>query len=822
MGRDARTLTLQPILSLRSPVPSDTFEQPIQSTATTSSPPISVVTPSLLSIRAVGASNSGNSASDWIQLNLGPFSAIVAASLFLLVACTCCACARLKQRRLEKGAHLSTVFGSPSIGGADLERSFSESTEGSIRVRSPLLDMRTFSALPAANELPHHNESNPIAQLHAQQRAYRQQRIQAAQQNESLNRNAPPQFLVSDSIGQYSTMNQAAQLPPLPSRMTAEQYYEYQRQCYMWYGRYWYETQPVAVAGQEGARALSLTPYTQMALAMSVSSADSGLGASVRTPSPGIAQQWGSLDSRTSSATSVTVDALNQGGSFKELRRPPLPPKRRSRAIMSADNSRAAPLPPPRKQSSRSSLAASSKASAERRLSTQSSVFESTTSSSRDAPSPTTTTTVDKKTSLESPSSVQSPSTTTTSSDVLSSTTEAPSSTTTDATTKSRRASPSTTGTDDTTETSASTSTTPTTSTTLSASTTSSSIMSSGPTLTSSASISPLNPDNSNGGNQPWAATHGGLLAVIILVSLAGLAALGFVAWFCHRRKRDHEIDGIVNFKVDRERDGTLLQSRNALAAGNPLHKPSVTTTGQTANYGTHSQDATAVPSHSQVDQGQAYNYYYQPGSTFPYNQKDASYAQQGYYMPTGYPMDAAALMEQQQVHYGTATDSPPASAASSSHGPQPPAPPVPEKENLLFDGITSTSHGGVPVPTAAPEAYIEKERVSGSTQADALPLKLAATLSEPVVSAAADPVAFWTVQHVCAWMLVQGIGSAETVAIVREQEIDGRALLLLTEQDVVTVLKLAQGEERIKFYMALAEARGLPPPNPSSLPLLG
>ncbi|KAJ3029824.1 UNVERIFIED_CONTAM: hypothetical protein HDU68_010945 [Siphonaria sp. JEL0065] len=60
-----------------------------------------------------------------------------------------------------------------------------------------------------------------------------------------------------------------------------------------------------------------------------------------------------------------------------------------------------------------------------------------------------------------------------------------------------------------------------------------------------------------------------------------------------------------------------------------------------------------------------------------------------------------------------------------------------------------------------------------------------------------------WTVDGVVQWMQEHGASQA-TVNTARDQEIDGKALLLLTAEDMSTVLKVEKAGERVKLAGAL------------------
>ncbi|KAJ3069107.1 hypothetical protein HDU98_007819 [Podochytrium sp. JEL0797] len=66
-----------------------------------------------------------------------------------------------------------------------------------------------------------------------------------------------------------------------------------------------------------------------------------------------------------------------------------------------------------------------------------------------------------------------------------------------------------------------------------------------------------------------------------------------------------------------------------------------------------------------------------------------------------------------------------------------------------------------------------------------------------------------WSIDNVVEWIQMHDVGTPETVAFVREQEIDGSALLLLNAQDFATFVGMTVGR-RVKLERALTRVKEL------------
>ncbi|KAI9343949.1 hypothetical protein BDR26DRAFT_222338 [Obelidium mucronatum] len=76
---------------------------------------------------------------------------------------------------------------------------------------------------------------------------------------------------------------------------------------------------------------------------------------------------------------------------------------------------------------------------------------------------------------------------------------------------------------------------------------------------------------------------------------------------------------------------------------------------------------------------------------------------------------------------------------------------------------------------------------------------------SAPTV--AGDP-ARWSTYEVSSWVLENGFGTTQTVELMKDQDIDGRALLLLTPEDIEKTLKVTKLGQRLKLHDAITSLK--------------
>ncbi|KAI8827332.1 hypothetical protein BJ741DRAFT_29947 [Chytriomyces cf. hyalinus JEL632] len=65
-----------------------------------------------------------------------------------------------------------------------------------------------------------------------------------------------------------------------------------------------------------------------------------------------------------------------------------------------------------------------------------------------------------------------------------------------------------------------------------------------------------------------------------------------------------------------------------------------------------------------------------------------------------------------------------------------------------------------------------------------------------------------WAMEEAISWVSENGYGCADTVRLMREEEIDGRSLLLLSTHDLQHFLKVDEAKARIRFEAAVSELR--------------
>ncbi|KAI8838497.1 hypothetical protein BJ741DRAFT_601245, partial [Chytriomyces cf. hyalinus JEL632] len=152
---------------------------------------------------------------------------------------------------------------------------------------------------------------------------------------------------------------------------------------------------------------------------------------------------------------------------------------------------------------------------------------------------------------------------------------------------------------------------------------------------------------------------------------------------------------------------------------------------------------------------------YYDAATLAYYQQQQAAYYQQyGQYPPADASYDPAQLQHQQQ-QYAAATQ--PSSNEKSSH---------------MFNVYDNANRLSAHSDFASPPAFIEKERADANQ---------------------------WTTDEAVAWVTEKEYGDASTVALMKEQEIDGRSLLLLSNHDLEHTLKISDAKRRDRFEDAIS-----------------
>ncbi|KAI8834219.1 hypothetical protein BJ741DRAFT_610307, partial [Chytriomyces cf. hyalinus JEL632] len=191
----------------------------------------------------------------------------------------------------------------------------------------------------------------------------------------------------------------------------------------------------------------------------------------------------------------------------------------------------------------------------------------------------------------------------------------------------------------------------------------------------------------------------------------------------------------------------------------------------------------------SQQQHAQAY---YDAATLAYYQQQQATYYQQyGQYPPSDASYDSAQLQHQQQQYAAAYANQ--AASNSSQTSAQPLSE---EKSSHMFNvydnanrlsavSAVSTEHSDF----ASPPAFIEKERLSKH-------LERGADANQ------------WTMDEAVAWVTEKEYGDASTVALMKEQEIDGRSLLLLSNHDLEHTLKISDAKRRDRFEDAISELK--------------
>ncbi|KAJ3243238.1 hypothetical protein HDU78_000698 [Chytriomyces hyalinus] len=366
------------------------------------------------------------------------------------------------------------------------------------------------------------------------------------------------------------------------------------------------------------------------------------------------------------------------------------------------------------------------------------------------------------------------------------------------------------------------------------------------------------NGTNNNNSNQPsWASSNVGTITGIVFGALLVIAGLMLLRGCFKRRRRNGEIDEIVNKFERRDTHLNLVQAMrtpapreqsiiadsvaevpnaNAKEQSNPL--PAIPAEVNIYDHQYYQQLSQQQPNQQQLNQQQLNQqqlsqqqaaYYAQQHAYYQQHQQDALYQQQqhdlyqqqanAYYQQHGYPIDPATLQQmqmQQSMYYaamnvaasGTVVtaDSYGASGAGSQ---QPVDSSAPEKHvSGLFTGLNVSSSNVAEEASAT--GYIEKAR----PESDSLPIKIAYrdTDSPPAtpVKDANVQVSEWSVDQICAWFTQNQFGGAETVASIREQEIDGRALLLMPAKEFASVLKVEDAPVRERLEVAVSRLKRL------------
>ncbi|KAJ3230602.1 hypothetical protein HDU81_004408 [Chytriomyces hyalinus] len=180
---------------------------------------------------------------------------------------------------------------------------------------------------------------------------------------------------------------------------------------------------------------------------------------------------------------------------------------------------------------------------------------------------------------------------------------------------------------------------------------------------------------------------------------------------------------------------------------------------------------------------------YYDAATLAYYQQQQAYYQQYGQYPPADY--DAAQLHHQQQ-QYAAAYANQAASNASQSSA----QPSSEDKSSHMFNVYDNANRLSAvsadsteQSDSVAPPAFIEKERVPKHVERGA-------------------DANQWTMDEAVAWVTEKDYGDASTVALMKEQEIDGRSLLLLSNHDLEHTLKISDPKKRDRFEDAISELK--------------
>ncbi|KAJ3405262.1 hypothetical protein HDU80_001652 [Chytriomyces hyalinus] len=379
--------------------------------------------------------------------------------------------------------------------------------------------------------------------------------------------------------------------------------------------------------------------------------------------------------------------------------------------------------------------------------------------------------------------------------------------------------------------------------------------------IISSTSIDPSNNgSNDNTSKQPsWASSNVGTITGIVFGVLLLIAGLILLRGCFKRRRRSGEIDDIVNKFEQRDTHLNLVQTMRTPARERtpPLREQTIVADSiaevQYANANDQSNPLPTVPAEVNIYDHQYYQqlsqqqqtqqqqlaqqqqltqqqqaYYAQQQQQHPYyQQQDALYQQQqqdlylqqqanAYYQQHGYPLDAATLqqMQMQQSMYYAAMNAAAGTSdpyGASGSGSQQPMDASEKHVPGLFTGLNVSSSNAPEEATA----YIEKERAQTRPEAGALPVKIAYrdTDSPPPATLAKDAnvqVSEWTVDQVCAWFTQNQFGGAETVTSIREQEIDGRALLLIPAKEFGSVFRVADAGVLERLEVAVSRLKRL------------
>ncbi|KAJ3230361.1 hypothetical protein HDU81_004575 [Chytriomyces hyalinus] len=189
---------------------------------------------------------------------------------------------------------------------------------------------------------------------------------------------------------------------------------------------------------------------------------------------------------------------------------------------------------------------------------------------------------------------------------------------------------------------------------------------------------------------------------------------------------------------------------------------------------------------------------YYDAAALAYYQQQQAAYYQQyGQYPPAEGIYDPAQLQLQQQQYAVAYASQAAASSAASDSGTQPAATPAEEKNGHMFDVYDHANNRFSSAPTdstddstvVAPPTFVEKER-----------------LLKPVERGV--DANLWTTDEAVAWVAENEYGTTSTVTLMKEQEIDGRSLLLLSNHDLENTLKITDAKKRDRFEDAISELK--------------
>ncbi|KAI8838485.1 hypothetical protein BJ741DRAFT_663400 [Chytriomyces cf. hyalinus JEL632] len=369
-------------------------------------------------------------------------------------------------------------------------------------------------------------------------------------------------------------------------------------------------------------------------------------------------------------------------------------------------------------------------------------------------------------------------------------------------------------------------------------------------TRTITTSIDPANngTNNNNSTNQPsWASSNVGTITGIVFGALLVIAGLMLLRGCFKRRRRNGEIDEIVNKFERRDTHLSLVQTMRtpapqSIVTDSVSELPYANTKGQSnslpavpaeVNIYDHQyyqqlsqqQPNQQQPNQKQLNQQQLIQqqaaYYAQQHAFYQQQQQHDLYQQQAnaYYQQHGYPVDPATLQQmqmQQSMYYATmnaaasgtivTADSFGASGAGSQ---QPVDSSAPEKHvSGLFTGLNVSSSNVAEEASAT--GAIEKAR----PESGSLPIKISyRDTDSPPATPAKDgnvQVSEWSIDQVCAWFTQNQFGGAETVASIREHEIDGRALLLMPAKEFSSVLKVEDAAVRERLEVAVSRFKRL------------